>query len=120
VSLLLTFGTGIGSAIIDGNDLIPNTELGHLPMDDTTGEELASSRAKERDALSYEAWTPLVNRYLRLVEDLLWPDLFIFGGGISGDFHEFEHLLDVRTPVRPAELRNNAGIVGAALHRAAS
>lgn len=118
-SLLLTFGTGIGSALIDGNALIPNTELGHLPMGDTTGEELASSRAKDRDDLSFADWAVLVTNYLRLLEDLLWPDVFIFGGGISKDFDQFGHLLDVRTPVLPAELRNNAGIVGAALHRAA-
>jgi len=119
VSLLLTFGTGIGSALIDDTDLIPNTELGHLPMGTTTGEELASSRAKDRDDLSLETWAVLVTNYLRLLEDLLWPDLFIFGGGISRDFNDFAHLLDVRTPVRAAEMRNNAGIVGAALHRAA-
>lgn len=118
VSLLLTFGTGIGSALINGNDLIPNTELGHLPMGDTTGEELASSRAKDRDDLSFETWAGLVTDYLRLLECLLWPDVFIFGGGISRNFDEYGHLLDVRTPVRPAEMRNNAGIVGAALHRA--
>jgi polyphosphate glucokinase len=115
VVVLLTFGTGIGSAVFTDGILVPNTEFGHLQMDGRDAEDLAAASVKDREGLSYEEWAPRVSRYLRLLEDLIWPDLFIAGGGVSKKADKWLPLLDNRTPVVAAQLRNNAGIVGAAL-----
>ena len=112
--VLLTFGTGIGSAVFSGGVLVPNTELGHMEVDGVEAEVEASAKAKEDKDLSYPEWTVRVNRYLDALETILWPDLIIIGGGISSDHAEFLDLLDTRARVVPAALRNRAGIIGAA------
>jgi len=115
VVVLLTFGTGIGSAVFSDGELVPNTEFGHLQMDGRDAEDIAAASVKEEQDLSWQEWTPHVSRYLRALEDLVWPDLFIVGGGVSKQADEWLPLLDNRTPVVAAQLRNAAGIVGAAL-----
>lgn len=118
--VMVTLGTGIGSALFYEGALIPNTELGHLELDAQDAEELASGRAREEDDLSWKAWAKRVSAYLHSLEDLLWPDLFIIGGGVSKRADKFVPHLEIRTPVVPAALLNNAGIVGAALMAAAA
>lgn len=121
VVLLTTLGTGIGTALTVDGRLVPNTEFGHLEIDGHDAETRASSGAKQREGLSYREWaTERLHRYYRVVEDLLWPDLIVVGGGVSRKADRFLPLLDIRTPVVAASLRNTAGIVGAALTAAAS
>ena len=115
VVLLLTFGTGIGSALFTDGRLVPNTELGHLEMWGSDAEKRAAANARKDDALSYEAWAARVDEYLDYVERLLWPDLIIFGGGVSRKHDQFFHYLSTRAELVPAQLRNNAGIAGVAL-----
>lgn len=113
--MMLTFGTGIGSALFLDGVLIPNTEFGHLEIDGADAELLASDRVRESEDLSWEQWAARVERYLRHVEMLLAPRLFIVGGGVSKKSEKFFPLLDIRTPIVPATLLNNAGIIGAAI-----
>ena len=113
--MMLTFGTGIGSALFLDGTLIPNTEFGHLELDGQDAELIASDRVREQENLSWEDWAPRVQRYLRHVEMLLSPRLFIIGGGVSKKADRFFPLIDVRTPMVPATLLNNAGIIGAAV-----
>lgn len=115
VILVTTLGTGIGSALIVDGRLVPNTELGHLELDGHDAETRASDAAREREGLSWERWAKRLQRYYRHVEDLFWPDLIVIGGGVSKKADKFLPLLDLRTEVVPAALRNEAGIVGAAL-----
>jgi polyphosphate glucokinase len=115
VVILLTFGTGIGSALLLDGQLVPNTELGHLELEGHDAEKRASSAAKDNEGLSYKQWAKRVQRYLAHVEKLFTPDLFVLGGGVSKNSDKWMPLLDLRTPIKPAELLNNAGIVGAAL-----
>ena len=115
VVLMLTFGTGIGSALFVDGHLVPNTEFGHIQVDGEDGERKASAAARERDDLSYPDWATRVDRYLDVLEAGLWPDLIIVGGGVSKKAHKWVPLLSTRTPIVPAELQNDAGIVGAAL-----
>ena len=116
--LMVTLGTGIGTALIADGRLVPNTELGHLTIDDKDAEEYAAESARERHGMDWAEWAAHVNRYLQEMERLLWPDLIIIGGGVSKDYEEFIPLLDLRAPVVPAALRNEAGIVGAAAQAA--
>ena len=113
--IMLTFGTGIGSAVFYDGILVPNSELGHLEFQGMVAEHYAAARLVERDDMELSPWADRVGAYLRHVERVLTPDLFLFGGGISKRFAEFAHQLDIRTPLEVAALRNNAGIVGAAL-----
>ncbi len=113
--VLLTFGTGIGSAVIHNGTLIPNTELGHLEVGGKEAEQRAASSVKERNSWSYERWTKQVTRVLVAIENAIWPDLFIAGGGISRKAEKWLPLLENRTPVVAATLQNTAGIVGAAM-----
>ena len=115
VVLMLTFGTGIGSALFVDGHLVPNTEFGHIQVDGEDGERRASAAARERDDLDYPKWAKRVDRYLDVLEAGVWPDLIIVGGGVSKKAHKWVPLLSTRTPVVPAELLNDAGIVGAAL-----
>ncbi|MFN0026831.1 MAG: polyphosphate--glucose phosphotransferase [Acidimicrobiales bacterium] len=112
--LMLTLGTGIGSALFHDGRLVPNTELGHLSLRGQDAETLAAARIKDEQDLTWEAYAELVNGYLQLVETVLWPDLIIIGGGISADHAQWFHLLRTRAELRPAQLANNAGIIGAA------
>lgn len=113
--ILLTLGTGIGSAIFHRGNLLPNTEFGHLDMKGRDAEHRASDAARQREDLSWKKYAKRLNRYLLEMEKLFWPDLFIVGGGISKQSESFLPLLTIETPIIPAELLNDAGIVGAAL-----
>ncbi|MFE0106378.1 polyphosphate--glucose phosphotransferase [Streptomyces sp. NPDC059009] len=114
--ILLTFGTGIGSAVFTGGRLVPNTELGHLELNGHDAEKKASSKAREDEDLSWEHWARRVQKYLAHVEMLFSPELFIIGGGVSRKAHKFLPLIEgIRAELVPAELQNNAGIVGAAM-----
>lgn len=113
--LVLTLGTGIGSALIYKGELVPNTELGHLELDGYKAEHRAASSAKDNEGLTYKKWSKRLQRYFSHVEFLLNPDLFVVGGGVSKDHHKFIPRIDTRAPIVPAALRNQAGIVGAAL-----
>ena len=114
VVLVVTLGTGIGSALIVDGHLVPNTELGHLEIDGHDAESRAADSARDRDDLSWEAWAERLQRYFTVVENLFWPDLIVVGGGVSKHDQKFLPLLDLRTKIVPAELRNAAGIIGAA------
>jgi len=114
VVIVLTLGTGIGSAIFNKGVLMPNTEFGHLEMRGKTAERRASDRVRKKNNLSWVKWAARLEEYLRRMEDLFWPDLFILGGGVSKHHQHFLPLMRIRTPLVPAALRNEAGIVGAA------
>ncbi|MCX2185402.1 ROK family protein [Streptomyces sp. SKN60] len=115
--ILLTLGTGIGSAVFVDGTLVPNTELGHLELKGHDAEKRASSKAREDEDLSWEHWaTRRLQKYLAHVEMLFSPELFIIGGGVSRKADRFLPLIeDIRAEIVPAELQNNAGIVGAAM-----
>ena len=113
--IMITLGTGIGTAIFHRGHLLPNTEFGHLEINGKDAEFRASAFARERDKLSWKKYAKRLNRYLNTMENLVWPDLFVIGGGISKDSVKFLPLLTIETPVVPAQLLNDAGIVGAAL-----
>jgi polyphosphate glucokinase len=113
--IMITLGTGIGTAIFHDGNLLPNTEFGHLEIKGTDAETRASDAAREREDLSWEKYAKRLNKYLLAMERLFWPDLFIIGGGISKKHEKFIPLLSLRTEVLPAQLKNNAGIIGAAL-----
>lgn len=115
VVVMVTLGTGIGSAVFVDGTLVPNTEYGHLVIGGTEAEKLASTRAKEEDSQSWRQWTDHLLEFLKELERLIWPDLFIIGGGISAEFRDFCERLRPETPVVPATLGNDAGIVGAAM-----
>ena len=115
VIALLTFGTGIGSAVIHHGLLLPNTEFGHIEVDGKEAEHRAASSVKENKDWSYQRWTQEVTKVLVAVENAIWPDLIIVGGGISRKADKWVPLLENRTPVVAAALQNSAGIVGAAM-----
>ncbi|GIG19827.1 polyphosphate glucokinase [Cellulomonas chitinilytica] len=114
VVLVVTLGTGIGSALIVDGHLVPNTELGHLEIDGHDAESRAAESVRDREGLDWAGWAERLQRYFTVVENLFWPDLIVVGGGVSKHHKEFLPLLDIRTRIIPAELRNAAGIVGAA------
>lgn len=114
VVLVVTLGTGIGSALVVDGRLVPNTELGHLEIDGHDAETRASDAARDREGLDFEQWAQRLQRYFSVVENLFWPDLIVVGGGVSKHHEKFLPLLDLRTKIVPAELLNAAGIVGAA------
>ena len=113
--VLLTVGTGIGSAVFVDGDLLPNTELGHLEVDGHVAERRASETAREEQQLSHRHWAKRFNRYLEVLEALLWPDLLIIGGGVSKAPEKFMPFLESKATIVPATLANTAGIIGAAL-----
>jgi len=113
--LLVTVGTGLGTALFRNGLLVPNTELGHLLLRGKIAEKYASAAVRRQRRLSYRQWAKRFDRYLHRLEELFWPDLFIIGGGISKHHEKFLPYLTVTTETIPAELRNDAGIVGAAL-----
>ena len=120
VTIMLTFGTGIGSAVFLDGKLVPNTELGHLELHGHDAEDRASDRAREEDNLDWPHWAHRVQSYLQHVEALFSPDLFIIGGGVSKKADRFLPLIKLRTRTVPAALQNEAGIIGAAVAAAAS
>lgn len=115
VVMLLTFGTGIGSAINFGGTLIPNTELGHMEVGGKEAEHQASAKVKDDKEMSFTKWAGEVSKVLSAYEALFWPQVFIVGGGISRKAQKWIPLLTNQTPVVPATLLNTAGIVGAAM-----
>ncbi len=115
VVVLLTFGTGIGSALIHNGILLPNTEFGHLDVDGKEAEHRAASSVRERKGWSYKKWAKQVTKVLIAYENAFWPDLFIAGGGVSRKADKWLPLLENRTPIVAAALQNTAGIVGAAM-----
>ncbi|MEV7636719.1 polyphosphate--glucose phosphotransferase [Pseudarthrobacter enclensis] len=119
VVLVLTLGTGIGSALVVDGRLVPNLELGHLEVDGSKAESKASAVARESEGLDWAGYAARLQRYLSHVEFLFSPDLIILGGGISACSQEYLPRLSLRTPVVPAALENSAGVVGAALYAAA-
>lgn len=114
--IVTTLGTGIGSALVHDGVLVPNAELGHLEIDGHDAESRAANSAREAEDLSMEKWAKRLQRYYRTLEMLFSPDLFVVGGGISKRSDEFLPLLDLDTEILPAQLRNKAGVVGAALY----
>ena len=115
VIMMLTFGTGIGSALFIDGTLVPNTEFGHLELDGKDAEHRASARARQHDDLSWKQWAKRVQHYLKHVEKLFSPDLFIVGGGVSKKYEHWLPHIHIDAEILPAEMANNAGIVGAAL-----
>lgn len=112
--VLTTLGTGIGTALIYKGVLIPNAELGHIQLDGVDYETRASYAAKERENLNWVDWAARLQQYYTALEAYFHPDLFIVGGGVSKEYKDFLPLLHLETPIVPANLRNNAGILGAA------
>ena len=113
--LVLTLGTGIGSALLRDGRLVPNTELGHLELDGHVAETRAAGAVREREELTWEQWAERLSAYLQHVDRLLWPDLVLLGGGVSRKSEKWLHLVDARPPLRTTELLNDAGVIGAAL-----
>ena len=117
VVLLITIGTGLGTAFFTDGVLLPNTELGHLYMPNgIEGEHFASDAVRKKEDLGWKSWGQRFNQYLGMMEALFWPDLIILGGGASKKFDKFKQQITVKTPVKPAALLNQAGIIGAALY----
>ena len=116
VVLLVTIGTGLGTAIFTDGKLLPNTELGHIYLENgLVAERFASDATRKIEDLGWKSWANRFNLYLTSMENLFWPDLIILGGGSSKKFDKFKHHLTVEAPVKPAAFLNQAGIVGAAL-----
>ena len=115
VVVMITLGTGIGCGMFVDGRLIPNTELGHIEIDGKDAERIAADSVRERKNLSWKKYASRVEEYLRRLDKLIWPDLIIIGGGASKKADQFLPYVDVRPPVVPATLQNEAGIVGAAL-----
>lgn len=115
VVLMLTFGTGIGSALFVDGLLVPNTEFGHLEIRGKDAEWRASARVRDEKKLSWEKWAERVQEYLSHVEALFSPDLIIVGGGVSKHADSFLPRLNLRAEIVAAQLANTAGIVGAAM-----
>jgi polyphosphate glucokinase len=120
VVIMLTFGTGIGSALLIDGQLVPNTELGHLEIRGKEAEKRASDHAREAHDLSWDEWADKVEEYMKHVEALFSPSLFVIGGGVSKKSEKFLPRLKLDTPVVAATLQNEAGIVGAAMAAAKS
>lgn len=117
-TIVVTLGTGIGSAIFVKGNLLPNTELGLVQIHGMRCEEYAAASIKTKESLSYEEWAARLQEVLDEFELLLAPDYLILAGGISADFDEFQHLLKTRAKLRPAFYRNQSGVVGAAIFAA--
>jgi len=115
VVIMLTFGTGIGSGLFTDGVLVPNTELGHLELDGHDAETVAAASVREREGIGWKEWASRVQHYLRHVEMLFSPDLFIVGGGASKAHAKWLPRIDIETEIVPAVMQNSAGIVGAAL-----
>jgi polyphosphate glucokinase len=120
VVIMVTFGTGIGTALFTDGKLFPNTELGHLELRGMDAEKWASAHVRTAERLDFPAWIARVNEYLKRLHELLWPDLFILGGAVSERFAEFAPLLRSDAQLRPAHFAGQAGVIGAALAAAES
>jgi polyphosphate glucokinase len=113
--IMVTLGTGIGTALFCDGKLYPNTELGHLELRGMDAEKWASARVRTAEKLGFPEWIARVNEYLKRLHELLWPDLFILGGAVSERFGEFAPLLRSEAQLRPAHFAGQAGVVGAAM-----
>lgn len=113
--VLITLGTGIGTALMFDGKLVPNSELGHIKLRGKDAERRAAASVRERKGLSWSKWAAAVEEYIAALDRLLWPDLVVIGGGVSAEPGRFIPLIKVRPPVVPAVLGNDAGIIGAAL-----
>jgi polyphosphate glucokinase len=113
--LMLTFGTGIGSGLAFNGVALPGIEFGHLKMRGVDAEKLASANVKDVENLSWKVWSERVNEYLARIENIIWPELIIVGGGVSEKPEKFIPRLKTRAPIVAAQLGNGAGIVGAAI-----
>ncbi len=113
--IFLTLGTGVGSGVFVDGTLVPNTEFGQMEIRGRPAERRSASVARTRRGLSWKAWAQDLDEHLQRIEDLMWPSLFILGGGVSKNADKFVPRLTTRTPVIPAQLRNDAGIIGAAI-----
>jgi polyphosphate glucokinase len=116
VVLVLTLGTGIGTALFTDGHLVPNLEFGHLQIRGKDGEKRASDATRQRQELSWKKYAKRLNEFLVTLENLFWPDLFIISGGISKEHDKYFKYLDIRTKIVPAQMLNQAGIVGTALY----
>lgn len=116
VVLMLTLGTGIGSAIFLDGKLVPNLEFGHLEVRGKDGEKRASDAVRQEKKLSWKNWAGRLQEYLSRVEGLIWPEVVILGGGVSKEWQKFVPYLKLRAKILPAQLFNQAGMIGAALY----
>lgn len=116
VIMMVTLGTGIGTALFVEGQLVPNLEFGHLKIQGKDAEWRTSDAARKRKDLSWKDWSERLQEYFTELENLFWPDLFVVGGGVSKDAEKFLPLIKIRTEIVPAKLLNQAGIVGAALY----
>ena len=115
VVIFLTLGTGVGSGVFVDGTLVPNTEFGQMEIRGRPAERRSAAASRVRRGLSWKAWAMDLDEHLQRIEDLMWPTLFILGGGVSKNADRFIPRLTTRTPVVAATLRNDAGIVGAAI-----
>jgi polyphosphate glucokinase len=113
--IFLTLGTGVGSGVFVDGRLVPNTEFGQMEIRGRPAERRSAAVSRTRRGLSWKAWALDLDEHLQRIEDLLWPSLFILGGGVSKNADRFIPRLTTRTPVVAATLRNDAGIIGAAI-----
>jgi polyphosphate glucokinase len=118
--IMLTFGTGIGTALFTDGKLLPNTEFGHIQMRGADAEAWASARVRTEQKLDFPEWIGRVNEYLALIHSLFWPDVFILGGAVSERYDQFAPLLKSQVEIRPAQFAGQAGVMGAALAAADS
>ena len=112
--LMVTVGTGLGTALCIDGKLIPNTELGHIRLKKGIAEPYAADSTRKKQDLSWKQWGKRIEEYFREIEKLLYPNLIIIGGGTSKRFEKYENYIDIETPITPAKLLNNAGMIGAA------
>lgn len=115
VVIVLTFGTGIGSAVFVNGQLVPNTEFGHMEIRGKDAEDRAADRIRKKKDLKWKKWAKRVNEFLGRMEVVFSPDLFIIGGGVSKKHEKYLSFLETQAKIVPAEMRNEAGIIGAAL-----
>jgi polyphosphate glucokinase len=116
VVLMITLGTGVGTALFFDGKLLPNTELGHIEIRGKDAERRVADAARERKEWSYKEWAVRIDEYLRKMEDLFWPELIVIGGGVSKQADKFFPYLHTRARLVQAQLLNEAGTVGAALY----
>ncbi len=115
LTIIITVGTGLGTAMFSGKKLVPNTEFGHLMLNGIIAEHFASDAIRKKEDLSWKKWAFRFNEYLSEIERLLWPDLIIIGGGVSKKWDKYLKFLNTKSKIIPAQLLNEAGIIGAAL-----
>jgi polyphosphate glucokinase len=113
--IMVTLGTGIGTALFCDGRLFPNTELGHMELRGRDAEKWAAAQVRTVEGLDFPAWIARVNEYLERLHALFWPDVFILGGAVTERYHEFAPLLRSAAVLRPAHFAGQAGVVGAAL-----